>query len=150
MSVPVVENDEYLYRRVSAKSDWYYRSGDRYMIHQAAFQDNTLATSVDRAALLSPKNDPTQTQRNPTDGVFCIKAGDVRDLGPIETITPSGTVKHHVDVIPDGPRRAHAIITVNPRFPNTSQGKGAHQQLRLLLARLVNGNPPVFILEPIP
>ena len=146
MSVTVVEDDEFLYRRVSATSDWYYCSDGQYMINQAAFQDRGRAPSVDRAALL-PNNDPRRTQLDSNAGVFRIRAGDVRNIGPIRTIT--GQV-HRVDVIhaPSRDNNAHALIIIEPEFDQSPAGNRASRQLRMALARLVNQTPPVFILEP--
>ena len=151
MRVPPVKDHELLYRRVSATSDWYSKDGGEYRIEQAAFQAQDQEISVDRAALLSPKNEPRKTQLNRTDGVFRIQAGDVRNMLPIKTTTRGGTVKvHRVQVIHSASRghKAHAIITVDPKFDETPEGKLGSGQLRRALARLVNEKPPVFILEP--
>lgn len=140
----IVHDNECLYRRVSANSDWYHRDNGKYIIEPAAFQDRGRQPSVDRASLLG---NPNSAKRDSTDGVICIKAGDVRALG----VAPGGPVRHSVDVIyaPSPNNKAHALITVKPDFfGDKNAKKNAFKLLRIALARLANKNHPRFILEP--
>lgn len=144
-----VPDDFYLYRRVS-KDKCSPDDHGKDRVESTAFGDRHRQPSVDVASLLD--DDPSRVPKlGPTDGVVCIKAGDVRKIGDVTTTTPGGPILHSVDVIyaPSKSNKAHALITVEPDFCGTNSAqKRAFKKLQIALARLANNNHPRFILEP--
>lgn len=147
-----VQDDEELYRSVRGKLEdkEYSIQKAKLIIEPAAFQDRYKQPSVDRAKLIDYK--PALSQKNETDGIVSIRAGEVRAIGTVKTRISNGSVDDHaVDVVPDptSENPAHAKIIVKPEFwGSNSKQKNAFKLLRIALAKLATKNG--WIIEPSP
>ncbi len=146
MSIIPVDDVEILYRRIRHVEGLYVVQADgTAKVSSAAFSDPNFRPSVDRAELFH--NDPTKTQRDPSDGVVSIVAGNVRSIDTVVQNDKAGKIIQTFDVdiehvpilnhptMPDNP--AHAEICMIPSCPN----KSVFRKLSERLAQLANGRP---------
>jgi len=146
MLIIPVADDEVLYRRVPRVEGLYIiQAGGTIKVSSAAFSDRSFRPSVNRAELCH--NDPGETQRDPSDGVVSVVAGDVRSIDTVvrndgkgNLIQAFGVDVEHVPIInhpelPDNP--AHAEIYLIP----TSSNKAVFRRLCERLTQLANERP---------
>lgn len=124
-----VHNDEGLYRHVRDVPHNFSGEGNERRVSQAAFGDRSRKPSLDRAWLRD--YDPRNSQRESTDCIVCLMAGDVRtkiDISNRDVDVVPDPIEGH-ESWPDNP--AHALVVTDPAFDNDSQFK----KLKKALAR---------------
>ncbi len=116
-----VHDDEGLYRHVRNDPRNFKDEGTHRRVSQSAFGDRSRKPSVDRAWL---KNyEPRNSQRDPTDCIVCLGAGEVRtqiDVSPRDVDVVPDPIENH-DTLPDN--LAHALVVTDRPFDNDSQFK---------------------------
>ncbi len=120
-SVDHVHDEEGLYRHVRNDPRNFTEEGHTWRVSQAAFGDRSRQPSVDRAWLKG--YEPRNSQRDPTDCVVCLVAGDVRtkiDISPRDVDVVPDPIEGH-ETLPDNP--AHALVATDCPFDNDSQFK---------------------------
>ncbi len=148
----VVDDGEFLYRRVLSGKDHFSESDGSLRVYSTAFNDPTFQPSVDREALcggaLNCKNDPS-------DGILALITREVRALSVPMTKQPqlSKAQLHSIDVkarpilaknpdnVPENP--AHAQIEADPAFTTDSRFKKLKEALALLAAKRGWAAPPI-------
>ena len=123
MSIIPVDDVEILYRRIRHVEGLYVVQVDGSVkVSSAAFSDPLFRPSVDRSELFH--NDPKKTQRDPSDGVVSIVAGDVRSIDTIVQNNKVGKIIQTFDVDIE-----HVPILNHPTLPNNP----AHAEIYTIL-----------------
>lgn len=134
-----VDDEEELYRRVpdtAGNSACYRIDHGKVAFSSSAFNDVSQAPSVDRAN--KRQFDPHRTRRAHGDGIVALRAGAIRQLGPIIQKDQRGrpVSQHAVDVAYDPIFRncAHALVIAEPTITSGS----AFKRLKEGLVRLAD------------
>ncbi len=138
MSDNFVDDDEILYRRISAARKHYrLRTDGTIEISSQAFSDREHRVSVDRAKLCD--NNPRHTLGNEPGGVVSLVTRDVRNLDDLVRNDNKGRslqqFKIDVEPVPLSDNPAHAEIYAIPQFTD-ADARGAFHRLCQRLARL--------------
>jgi hypothetical protein len=144
-----VDNDEILYRRISARRKLYkIRTDGTIEISSEAFSDRHLRVSVDRAKLCD--NNPRYTLGNEPGVVVGLLTSDVRNLDGLTRNDQKGNplVQFKIDVepVPLLENPAHAEIFAIPAFENDDK-RGAFHRLCRRLVRLVEEKQSVVLYD---
>jgi hypothetical protein len=130
----IVADDEIIYRCIFYGRDWYLVEADRMRISSQAFSDRNQVPSVDRAILQN--HDPTQSQRNPEDGVLSLVVADVRQIDSVRQLDAKGKLvqSYKIDVVADPVvgNLAHAEVRPMPQYQTKSVFRKLQERLAIL------------------